>query len=415
MEFYQSKPDTKVRDRRNCLALTTELRLKRILQTLLLCVILTTMSFYAAFLRPLLFRMKPERAHHLTVEACRIAGRIPLVPQLARACLEYSAPELNTQVAGLDFANPIGLAAGWDKSGRALRMLDHLGFGFAEVGSISARLSLGNPKPRLFRLPVDRAIVVNYGLPNDGAEVVAGRLESYRTQVPLGVNIVKTNDGPDAPTSSHDSILADYERSVELMWRYASYLTLNLSCPNANGGTDFFAVHGNVSRLLERLRSHHVTCPVFLKVPPNPDPAALERLLVEAEAFDFVRGFIFNLPMGKPPTLSLTTPPSIWNTMPGAVAGKPVEHLINTCIRALYARMPRDRYVIIGAGGVFNAEDAYQKIRLGASLVQIYSALIYEGPGVVKQINRDLSELLKRDGYQHVSQAVGTGISRRDS
>ncbi len=384
------------------------------LQTTLPCVIISTMSFYTAILRPLLFRMNPESAHHLTVEACSIAGRIPLVPQFAKACLNYSAPELKTEVGGLRFGNPIGLAAGWDKSGRALRMLDHLGFGFAEIGSISARLSHGNPKPRLFRLPNDRAILVNYGLPNDGAEVVAGRLESYRSQVPLGVNIVKTNDGPDAPTSSHDAILADYERSVELLWPYASYLTLNLSCPNAKGGTDFFAVPGNVSRLLERLRFHKVTCPVFLKVAPNPDPAALERLLAEVEPYDFVHGFNFNLPMGKPPTLRFATPQAIWNAMPGAVAGKPVEHLINTCIRELYARMPRDRYVIIGAGGVFNAEDAYQKIRLGASLVQVYSALIYEGPGVVKQINRGLSALLKRDGFKHVSQAVGTGISRRD-
>ncbi len=197
------------------------------LQTTLPCVIISTMSFYTAILRPLLFRMNPESAHYLTVEACSIAGRIPLVPRFAKSCLNYSAPELKTEVGGLRFGNPIGLAAGWDKSGRALRMLDHLGFGFAEIGSISARLSHGNPKPRLFRLPNDRAIIVNYGLPNDGAEVVAGRLESYRSQVPLGLNIVKTNDGPDAPTSSHDAILADYERSVELLWPYASYLTLS--------------------------------------------------------------------------------------------------------------------------------------------------------------------------------------------
>lgn len=248
----------------------------------------------------------------------------PTGSSIRKGLFNNSATELKSEVRRLCFGNPIGLAAGWDKSGRALRMLDHLGFGFAEIGSISARLSHGNPKPRLFRLPNDRTIVVNYGLPK-------------------------------------------------------------------------------------------VTCPVFLKVAPNLDPAALERLLVEAEPFDFVRGFIFNLPMGKPPALSLTTPPSIWNTMPGAVAGQPVEQLINTCIRELYARMPRERFVIIEAGGVFNAEDAYQKIRLGASLVQVYSALIYEGPGVVKQINRGLSALLRRDGFKHVSQAVGTGISRHDS
>ena len=370
---------------------------------------LQTMNIYAAFLRPLLFRLNPEMAHRLAVEACRFAGLMPSVPQLSRAFLEYSAPELETEVAGLRFANPIGLAAGWDKSGRALRMLDHLGFGFAEIGSISARPSIGNPKPRLFRLPKDRAIVVNYGLPNDGAEVVAGRLGLYRSRAPLGVNIVKTNDGPDAPACSDDDILSDYERSVELMCRYASFITLNLSCPNAIDGADYFAAPGRISRLLERLEALKVACPVFLKVAPNPDPAGLERLLVESEPFDFVHGFIFNLPSGKPATLQINTAQAIWSKMPGAVAGKPVEQLINTCIRELYARMPRGRFVIIGAGGVYNAEDAYQKIRLGASLVQIYSALIYEGPYVVKQINEGLSAVLKRDGFKHVSEAVGTG------
>lgn len=368
------------------------------------------MNLYTALIRPWMFRFDPETAHFVTVETCRIAGLIPLVPQLTRACFEYSAPELESEVAGLRFANPIGLAAGWDKNGRALRMLDHLGFGFAEIGSISARPSVGNPKPRLFRLPQDRSIVVNYGLPNDGAEVVAQRLASHRSRAPLGVNIVKTNDGSDAPACSNEDILVDYVRSVELMHSHANYLTLNLSCPNAKGGQDYFAFPGSISHLLERLMSHNIDCPIFLKVTPNPDPAALERLIAEAEPFKFVRGFIFNLPPGKPATLHFETSQTNWNRMPGAVAGKPVERLINTCIRELYCRMPRGRFSIIGAGGVFNAEDAYQKILLGASLVQIYTALIYEGPSVVKRINRGLSALLKRDGYNHVSEAVGQGI-----
>jgi len=368
------------------------------------------MNLYTTLLRPLMFRFDPETAHFVTVEACRIAGLIPLVPQLSRACLEYSATELETEVAGLRFANPIGLAAGWDKSGRALRMLDHLGFGFVEIGSISARRSAGNPRPRLFRLPQDRSIVVNYGLPNDGAEVVAMRLASHRSRAPLGVNIVKTNDGFNAPACSDEDILTDYERSVVLMHSHASYITLNLSCPNAKDGQDYFALPGIISKLLERLGSHNIDCPVFLKVTPNPDPAALERLITEAEPFAFVRGFIFNLPQGKPATLHFTTSQTNWNSMPGAVAGRPIERLINHCIRELYCRMPRGRFFIIGAGGVFNAEDAYQKIRLGASLVQIYTALIYEGPAVVKRINRGLSALLKRDGYKHVSEAVGQGL-----
>jgi dihydroorotate dehydrogenase (fumarate)/dihydroorotate dehydrogenase len=367
------------------------------------------MNLYRFLLRPLLFRFDPETVHQRTVEACRLVGTLPLVPALARSCLSFTAPELQTEVAGLRFENPIGLAAGWDKSGRALRMLDHLGFGFAEIGSVSARPSAGNPKPRLFRLPLDRAIVVNYGVPNDGAEVVARRVAAYRPRRPLGVNLVKTNDGPEAPPCGDEEILADFERSASLLHRHAGYLALSLSCPNVQGGGDFFARPGNVERLLARLRSLGLQCPVFLKTAPSLEPADYDRWLDEAGGFEFVRGFIFNLPRGKPDTLQLTTPRAVWEKLPGAVSGKPVEALIDQCIRGLYRRLPPGRFAIIGAGGVFGTEDAYRKIRLGASLVQIYTALIYEGPGIVKRINRGLCQLLARDGFRHVSEAVGTG------
>ncbi len=372
------------------------------------------MSLYANCVRPLLFRLDAETAHHLTVQSCRVAGSIPGLPALSHSCLHSSAPELVSEFGGLRFSNPIGLAAGWDKSGHALRLLDSLGFGFAEIGSVSARPSPGNPKPRLFRMPQDRAIIVNYGLPNDGAEVVARRLAQYHTRHPLGVNIVKTNDGPNAPPCGPDEILADYERSVSLLHPYAGYLALNLSCPNAQGGKDFFALPGNISRLLARLEHLAIRCPVILKLVPTEDASALQRILNECDAFPFVRGFCFNLPAGKPDTLELSVPREMLAYQPGAIAGRPVTALINRCIARLYQLMDRRRYVIIGAGGVFTAEDAYLKLRCGASLVQLYTALIYEGPGVVKQINRGLVSLLKRDGFTHFSQAIGTAESCED-
>ncbi len=366
------------------------------------------MNLYTTLLRPLLFRLDAEQAHHLTVEACHWLGNLPGVPPLTRVLFETNEPNLRTEVAGLSFANPLGLAAGWDKSGRALRMTECLGFGFSEIGSVSARTSMGNPKPRLFRLPTDRAIIVNYGLPNDGVEVVAQRLAAHRPQHPLGVNIVKTNDGPDAPPTSDDDILADYERSVSLLHPHAGYLSLNLSCPNAKGGKDFFAQPGTITRLLERLAPMNITCPVFLKIAPRDDPAEHERVLMECDAFAFIKGFCFNLAPGKPETLEFTTARETFAHQPGAVAGKPVEALINRCIAELYTRMDRQRYSIIGTGGVFTAEDAYQKIRLGASLVQLYTALIYEGPAVVKTITLGLARLLERDGFSNVAAAVGS-------
>ncbi len=365
------------------------------------------MNVYKNFIRPLLFSLDPETAHGLSIAACRYGGLIPGIGTLLQHCLNVSAPQLQCEVAGIRFANPIGLAAGWDKSGQALRMLGALGFGFAEIGSISSQASLGNPRPRLLRLPLDQAIVVNYGLPNQGAERVAERLNRSTVSAPLGVNIVKTNFGPSAPPCSANEILADYVQSVVALQSHASYLMLNLSCPNAEGGQDFFAQPGNILRLLQELQSRDVKPPVFLKVAPDATPPAIDRLIAESIDFAFVKGFMFNLPTGKPASIKLKSSPEIWQKMPGAVAGQPVASLINDCIRELYSRMPVGRFHLIAAGGIFTAQDAYLKVRLGASLVQLYTALIYEGPQVVANINRGLIELLERDGFESISQAVG--------
>jgi len=369
------------------------------------------MSPYTRLVRPALFRLDPERAHHLAVEACRWAGRVPLVPRLAERLLTVADPMLRTRVAGLELANPLGLAAGWDKSGLALPMLGHLGFGAVEIGSVSAEPSSGNPRPRLFRLPEDRAIVVNYGLPNDGAAAVAERLgSSAARRVPVGVNIVKTNRGPEAEDDTPDAIVDDYVRSVGLLQGGADYLMLNLSCPNAPGGVEFFGEPANIGRLLDALTAIDIRRPVFLKLAPSADPAFLDRLLEVADTHPFIAGFSFNLPIGKPADLTLNTPRHVWERWPGAVSGKPVSTTINRCVAALYRLMPRDRYAIIAAGGVFDAADAYEKIRLGASLVQIYTALVYEGPGIVPRINRGLGELLRRDGFRNLGEAVGADL-----
>ncbi len=368
------------------------------------------MSIYTRFVRSLLFRLDAETVHHFTVETCRWAALVPGAKQLSRVCFSSTHPILRTEVAGLQFPNPIGLAAGWDKSGRVLGLLDHLGFGFAEIGSISAQPSRGNPRPRLFRLPRDRAIVVNYGLPNDGAEAIAQRLAKHRCGIPLGVNIVTTNRGADARPCSADEIFDDYAQSVALVHRYASYLTLNLSCPNAPDGKDFFSEQGRIAELLERLAPCNIDCPVFLKLPPSDLAAEQERWLAEVESFRFIRGFIFNLSPGKPPWLETATPQAELSRMPGAVAGRPVAAQMDRCIASLYSRMNRQRYSIIGSGGVFTAEDAWRKICLGASLVQIYTALVYEGPAVVRRINQGLHQRLTQHGMSHLSQAVGSGL-----
>jgi len=353
----------------------------------------------------MLFRLDPERVHHATVESCRLLGRLPGLGRWLDRRQPRVPSSLVQDLAGVHFPNPLGLAAGWDKSGRALRLLDHLGFGSLEIGSVSARPSRGNPQPRLFRLPQDRAIIVHYGLPNDGAERVAQRLARFRPRTPLGINVVKTNDGPAAPACAAEAIYADYHASIARLHPWADYLMLNLSCPNTRGDGDFFADPNHVTELLQRIQTILLGCPVFLKVAPDPDPARLEGWLAAADPFPFVRGFMFNLPREKP--AGLQTPRTVWAGMPGAVAGPPVAEQINRCLGELYSRMPAGRFVLIGGGGVFSAEDAYLTIQRGASLVQIYTALIYEGPGVIGAINQGLADLLARDGFSRLADAVG--------
>jgi dihydroorotate dehydrogenase (fumarate)/dihydroorotate dehydrogenase len=360
------------------------------------------MTLYSRLVRPLVFQLDPERAHRLAIGAAsRARWALPAV----RALCVTSDPRLEIDVAGLRFANPIGLAAGFDKSGTAIEGLAALGFGAVEIGSISVDPSQGNPLPRLFRLPQDRAIVVHYGLPNDGARAVAARLGGTKLGCPLGINIVKTNRGQGCAPESKDQIIGEYVEAARILAPYANYLMFNLSCPNTQDGRDFFADRGNLDACLDALGEIGFTIPVFLKVSPLGGIAAIERVLAAADPHPFVSGFMFNLAPGKPD--NLTTPPEVWKAMPGAVSGQPCAALANVCIRETFRRMDRKRHAIIGAGGVFDAQGAYEKIRLGASLVQLLTALVYEGPGVVRRITRDLARLLARDGVRHVGDAVG--------
>jgi dihydroorotate dehydrogenase (fumarate)/dihydroorotate dehydrogenase len=247
---------------------------------------------------------------------------------------------------------------------------------------------------------------VHYGLPNEGAERVARRLDRLSLPVPLSINIVKTNRGLRAPPDPDDEILLDYVRSARILKRHADFLHLNLSCPNTETGRDFFASKANLVRLLNALQELEIDCPVFLKISPLGGIRAIEEILEAVESASFISGFAFNLAPGKPQ--GLRAPTSLVASLPGAVSGKPIEEQINTAIAELYRRMDRRRYRIIGIGGVFSAEDAYKKILLGASLVQWMTSLIYEGPLVIRRINQGLSKLLERDGFRHVADAVGS-------
>ncbi len=360
------------------------------------------MTIYSTLLRPLAFRFDPERAHHLAIDT---GAGLGWAAGAMRAMTRVDSPRLKTHVAGLNFPTPIGLAAGFDKSGTAVRALAGLGFGSIEIGSISVDPSSGNPKPRLWRLPDDEAIAVHYGLPNDGAEIIAKRLAQTTLPVPLGINLVVTNRGLGAAPLAADRIIDEYVRAARILAPRADYLMLNLSCPNTVDGRDFFADAAHLDACLTALGETRPTIPVFLKVSPLGGVAAIERVLAAADNRNFVSGFMFNLAPVKPD--AMRTPDAVWRSMRGAVSGPPAAPLADACIRETFRRMDRKRHVLIGAGGVSTAEDAYAKIRLGASLVQLLTALIYRGPGVVRAITMGLAQLLERDGFDNVADAVG--------
>jgi dihydroorotate dehydrogenase (fumarate)/dihydroorotate dehydrogenase len=349
------------------------------------------MGVYTGLVRPLLFRADPERAHELTVRASALAGRWPGL--LGGGPVDD--PRLAVEVAGMPFATPLGLAAGFDKSARAVPLLASLGFGHVEVGSVSGEASDGNPRPRLFRLVGERAIVVHYGVPNDGATRVAARLARVHAGVPVGINVVSTNRGAASAAEPDDAVIGDYVSTVRALQSLGDYVCLNLSCPNTRDGVGFFADRSRLRELLARL--DFVRRPLFVKVAPFASDADLDSFLEAVDGFPFVSGFSVNLPPGKRPGL------------PGAVSGPPSAPEALRTVGDLYRHMDRSRHVVIGSGGVESGADAYAMIRRGASLVQLYTALVYEGPGVVRRVTEELSELVARDGLANVGEAVGVG------
>ncbi|MCY3714321.1 MAG: quinone-dependent dihydroorotate dehydrogenase, partial [Gemmatimonadetes bacterium] len=290
------------------------------------------------------------------------------------------------------------------------------GFGFVEVGSVSAHPSAGNPeRPRLFRVPEDRAIVVNYGVPNDGADAVARRFASARPSVPLGINLVETNTGRPAGAEGAEEVVEELIAAMRPFLGLADYATLNLNCPNTTSGQSPFDDPGTLGSLLSGYAGYDTMPPTFLKVVPTTDPATIEGTLAAMDPFPFVKGIVFGLPTGKPYD-SLKTPPQVLDRMPGTLCGRPTRALIDASIQAWYTRMDHDRHVIVGTGGIFTVEDVYRKIRLGATLVQVYTALVYHGPGLVKRINRGLLRLMDRDGLDRITDAVGVDNTHtRDS
>jgi len=358
--------------------------------------------FYRNILRKIFFKIDPEVIHDRAILTGRILGSNFLSRKATSWFFGFSNSILEQNIAGINFKNPVGLAAGFDKNAQMIKIMPSVGFGFMEVGSFTGQACAGNPKPRLWRLVKSQGLLVNYGLNNLGVEVLSQRLANQNNIIPLGINIGKTNS-PD--TVGFEKGIADYLKGIKAFIDIGDYLTINISCPNAYGGKSF-SNSELLNQLLKEVDKLNIQKPVFLKMVPGLDWDRVDEIINLVNQYKLT-GFICsnlikdrNNPKIVPEEINMV-PEEV-----GSISGKPVEELANQQIGYIYKKT-KGQKIIIGCGGIFSAEDAYKKIRLGANLVQLITGMIFEGPQLISQINLGLYQLLRRGGFKNISEAVG--------
>jgi dihydroorotate dehydrogenase len=336
-------------------------------------------------IRPLAFAFDPETAHRLTIRALKL-----MPPHRPPNC----PASLKTTIAGIDFPNPIGLAAGFDKDAETPEQMLSLGFGFVEVGTLTPRPQPGNPKPRLFRLRRDRAVINRLGFNNGGQPAAYGRLQlDLRFPGIIGVNVGANKDSDDR--------IADYVKGVQAMAPVAHYLTINISSPNTPGLRGL-QDQGALEELLAAVQEIRAKKSIFLKVAPDLADGDPERIARAAIDYKIDALIVSNTTLSRPPLKSR------WAGEGGGLSGAPLKPLALETLRKFRAASGGE-IPLIGVGGIANADDAWERIRAGASLVQLYTAMVYEGPGIARRITNGLAQRLKREGFASIAEAVGTG------
>ena len=344
--------------------------------------------FFYSFLKSLLFLFDPEIAHRITINYLKFA--------------RFKKPKLyevlQSEVFGLNFQSPIGIAAGFDKNGEVAHNLINLGFGFSEVGTVTPKPQPGNPKPRIFRLKDDRAIINRLGFNSVGFREVKTRLGK------IGDNIIGVNIG--ANKNSKD-FSEDYIKGIKFFSTLASYITINISSPNTPGLRNLEVLE-NLDVLLDKINNLEredllIKIPILLKISPDLEADNL-KYLCEKVLSSKIDGLIISNTTISRDSISTDT------LEKGGLSGKPIFDISTKQLRMAY-KYTNGKIPLIGVGGVDSAEKAYEKIKNGASLIQLYTGLVYNGPNLIKDINEDLSSLIERDGYSNISEAVGAEVN----
>jgi dihydroorotate dehydrogenase len=339
---------------------------------------------YQNLLRPLLFQLTPEQAHDFSFGALSLAGKLPLARAVLRNRFSYEHPNLERTVFGLKFKNPIGLAAGFDKNALLVDELAAFGFGHVEIGTVTPRAQPGNPAPRLFRLPPDQALINRMGFNNAGAGAAAARLRKRRTDVVIGGNIGKNKDTP------NEQAAADYVACVQALHDTVDYFVVNVSSPNTPGLRQLQEREPLLALLRAVQRANHAqrtARPLLLKIAPDLTEEQLDDIVVIVGEAGLSGVVATNTTIARPP---LRTPAPVVEQMgAGGLSGLPLRARATEVIRYLHRRSG-GTLPIIGVGGIFTPEDAQEKLDAGASLVQLYTGFIYEGPAVVERMCRQL-------------------------
>ena len=360
------------------------------------------MDIYKTCIKPVLFKLNPDFVHEMITTIGEIGSKTVVTRYLLQSAYDYQNPKLETTVFGLSFKNPVGIAGGFDKDCKLIETLPLIGFGFTEVGSITAKPYEGNERPWNIRLIDDQSILVNYGLKNKGAKVLKEKIRSKKRKVPLIINIAKTND----PTIKGSDSFEDYYQSLKLLLPEADIINLNISCPNTGDGTLFCESPTLLKGLLDRLSKEKISKPIVLKIKPDLNQKLLKEIILLSISYPFIKGFILSNLTKNRDLIKKVTQKKIEQNH-GGLSGKPVQKLSDEMIKNVY-QWTKGKYPIIGLGGIFTAEDAYRKICLGASLVELATGMIFQGPATIKRINKGLVTLLEKDGYTTISQAVGS-------
>ena len=345
------------------------------------------MSFYS-FLRSLLFLLDPEIAHRITINYLKtVSSKKP-----------ESYNVLRSNVFGLNFPNPVGIAAGFDKNAEVAENLINLGFGFSEVGTVTPNPQPGNPKPRIFRLKDDEAIINRLGFNSDGFDQVKTRLGKINDSI-VGVNIGANKDSKD--------FSEDYIRGIKFFSTLASYITINISSPNTPGLRKLEVLE-NLDVLLDKINNLHkedllIKIPILLKISPDLESDNLKYLCDKVLSSEIDGLIISNTTVARNSITSNLA-------QEGGLSGRPLFKSSTLQLRKVY-KYTNGEIPLVGVGGIDSAEKAYEKIKNGASLVQLYTGLVYNGPKLIKNINKDLSILIEKDGYNNISEAIGVEVN----